>query len=87
MTTHIERMKACLNGQRGRADHPEVPITPAAARRGASCWPLISHAGALGLPARIGLEDTTTGPYGEAVTGNGELVRLALTTWRSAAAR
>jgi uncharacterized protein (DUF849 family) len=54
---------------------------------GGSCWPLISHAGALGLPARIGLEDTTTGPYGEAVTGNGELVRLALTAWRSAAAR
>jgi uncharacterized protein (DUF849 family) len=54
---------------------------------GESCWPLISHAGALGLPARIGLEDTTAGPYGEAVTGNGELVRLALTAWRSAAAR
>jgi uncharacterized protein (DUF849 family) len=45
----------------------------------------VAHAGALGLPARIGLEDTITGPYGEAVTGNAELVRMGLTTWRSAA--
>jgi uncharacterized protein (DUF849 family) len=50
-----------------------------------TCWPLVAHAGALGLPTRIGLEDTVTGPYGEAVTGNAELVRMALTTWRSAA--
>src|SRR5215468_5583934 len=25
----IERMKVCLNGGRGRADHPAVPLTPA----------------------------------------------------------
>ena len=25
----IERMKACLNGGRSRADHPAVPLTPA----------------------------------------------------------
>jgi uncharacterized protein (DUF849 family) len=49
-----------------------------------SCWPLVAHAGALGLPTRIGLEDTIAGPYGEPVTGNAELVRLALTAWRSA---
>jgi uncharacterized protein (DUF849 family) len=50
-----------------------------------SCWPLVAHAGALGLPSRIGLEDTVAGPYGEAVTGNAELVRLGLSAWRSAA--
>lgn len=50
-----------------------------------TCWPLVAHAGALGLPSRIGLEDTITGPYGEAVAGNADLVRMALTTWRSAA--
>jgi uncharacterized protein (DUF849 family) len=52
-----------------------------------SCWPLVAHAGALGLPSRIGLEDTVTGPYGEAVTGNAELVRLGLSAWRSAVRR
>ncbi len=50
-----------------------------------ACWPLVAHAGALGLPTRIGLEDTITGPYGEAVTGNAELIRMALATWRSSA--
>ena len=54
---------------------------------GDACWPLVAHAGALGLPSRIGLEDTLTGPYGEAVTGNAELVRLGLAAWRSAAPR
>lgn len=43
------------------------------------CWPLIALAGELGLATRIGLEDTTTGPAGEPVTGNADLVRLALT--------
>jgi uncharacterized protein (DUF849 family) len=42
------------------------------------CWPLIALAGQLGLATRIGLEDTTTGPAGEPVTGNADLVRLAL---------
>jgi len=50
------------------------------------CWPLIAHAGALGLPTRIGLEDVVAGPFGEAVTGNAELVRLGLAAWRSSAA-
>jgi uncharacterized protein (DUF849 family) len=44
----------------------------------AACWPLVAHAHALGLDTRIGLEDTTVGPAGEAVTGNADLVRLAL---------
>jgi uncharacterized protein (DUF849 family) len=44
----------------------------------AGCWPLIARAGELGLATRIGLEDTTTGPAGQPVSGNAELVRLAL---------
>lgn len=44
----------------------------------AGCWPLIALAGELGLATRIGLEDTTTGPSGQPVTGNADLVRLAL---------
>jgi uncharacterized protein (DUF849 family) len=46
-----------------------------------SCWPLIAHAGRLGLATRIGLEDVLTGPRGEAVADNAELVRLALVEW------
>ncbi len=42
------------------------------------CWPLIELAGKLGLPTRVGLEDTLTGPAGEPVTSNADLVRLAL---------
>jgi uncharacterized protein (DUF849 family)/ribosomal protein S18 acetylase RimI-like enzyme len=50
---------------------------------GQACWPLIAHAGTLGLPTRIGLEDTTVGPDGTAVSGNAELVQLALQIWRT----
>lgn len=48
---------------------------------GESCWPLIAHAGLLGLATRIGLEDVLTGPRGEPVADNAELVRLALVEW------
>jgi len=65
-------------------------LSPAAPRllhgEGPSCWPLIAHAGALGLPTRIGLEDTIVGPSGCAVRGNAELVQLALQTWRASTA-
>ena len=47
---------------------------------GDGCWPLVSLAGELGLATRIGLEDTLTGPAGEPVTSNADLVRLALAT-------
>ena len=138
----VERMKVCLNGGRGRADHPAVPLTPAelamsaaaAIQAGAeavhaprseewlrilvevidvpapdavaaadeilrglddlsaptprllhgegpSCWPLIAHAGRLGLATRIGLEDVLAGPDGALVSGNAELVQLALPIW------
>ena len=53
---------------------------------GESCWPLIGHAGRLGLPARIGLEDTLTGPGGGPVSGNAELVELGLAAWAAARA-
>ncbi|MET0415652.1 MAG: 3-keto-5-aminohexanoate cleavage protein, partial [Actinoplanes sp.] len=46
-----------------------------------ACWPLIAHAGRLGLPTRIGLEDTLTGPDGTPATDNAELVRLARDLW------
>jgi uncharacterized protein (DUF849 family) len=45
---------------------------------GEGCWPLVALAAREGLPTRIGLEDTTAGPGGEPVSGNAELVRLAL---------
>lgn len=47
----------------------------------AACWPLITHAGRLELPTRIGLEDTLVGPDGTMVRDNAELVRLALAVW------
>ena len=50
----------------------------------AACWPLVRHAGRLGLPARIGLEDTPAGPDGQPVSGNAGLVRLALAAWTAA---
>jgi uncharacterized protein (DUF849 family) len=45
---------------------------------GASCWELVAEAGRRGLPTRIGLEDVTTGPAGEEVDDNADLVRQAL---------
>jgi uncharacterized protein (DUF849 family) len=51
---------------------------------GQSCWPLVAHAGRLGLATRIGLEDVLTGPGGGDVPGNAELVRLALVEWTAA---
>jgi uncharacterized protein (DUF849 family) len=44
----------------------------------AGCWPLVAHAGQLGVPTRIGLEDCAVGPDGDPVSGNAELVHLAL---------
>jgi uncharacterized protein (DUF849 family) len=48
---------------------------------GPTCWPLIARAGMLGLPARVGLEDSTVGPDGSVVSGNAELIQLALQVW------
>jgi len=46
-----------------------------------SCWPLVAHAGRLGLATRIGLEDVLAGPQGQQVGDNADLVRLALVEW------
>jgi len=54
---------------------------------GQTCWPLIRHAGRLALATRIGLEDTLTGPDGSPVSGNAELIQLALAAWAAAAPR
>ncbi|MEV4133470.1 3-keto-5-aminohexanoate cleavage protein [Dactylosporangium sp. NPDC049742] len=50
---------------------------------GELCWPMVALAGRLGLPTRIGLEDTLTAPDGGPVTGNADLVRHALSVWSS----
>ena len=49
-----------------------------------SCWPLVARAGRLVLATRIGLEDVLTGPAGQDVADNAELVRLALAEWTAA---
>jgi uncharacterized protein (DUF849 family) len=46
-----------------------------------ACWPLITHAGRLGLPTRIGLEDTMDNPDGTTARDNADLVRRALDQW------
>jgi uncharacterized protein (DUF849 family) len=45
---------------------------------GDACWPLIAHAGRLGLATRIGLEDTLVNPDGTPAVDNADLVRRAL---------
>ena len=42
-----------------------------------SCWPLLEHAGARGVQARIGLEDTLLLPDGSTASDNAALVRAA----------
>lgn len=43
-----------------------------------SCWPLLQHAGARGLQARIGMEDTLALPDGTRADGNAALVSAAV---------
>jgi uncharacterized protein (DUF849 family) len=47
----------------------------------AACWPLLVHAGRLGLPTRIGLEDTLVTDDGRSAPDNAALVRRALRVW------
>ena len=49
-----------------------------------ACWPLVRHAGRLGLPTRIGLEDTLVDETGAPADGNADLVRRALAVWSAA---
>jgi uncharacterized protein (DUF849 family) len=51
---------------------------------GEACWPLVSYAGRLGLPTRIGLEDTLVDERGAPARSNADLVRRALLVWRGA---
>lgn len=69
----------------GRLDELSVTLPRLLHGADESCWPLISHAGRLGLPARVGLEDTLAGPGGRPVSGNAELMELALAAWTAAA--
>ena len=46
-----------------------------------ACWPLVAHAGRLGLPTRIGLEDTLVTDDGRPAADNAALVRRALRVW------
>jgi uncharacterized protein (DUF849 family) len=46
-----------------------------------ACWPLVAYAGRLGLPTRIGLEDTLLDAAGGPAASNAELVRQALAIW------
>jgi uncharacterized protein (DUF849 family) len=43
-----------------------------------SCWPLLEHAGRLGVQTRIGMEDTLLLPDGTTAAGNAELVAAAM---------
>ncbi len=43
-----------------------------------SCWPLLQHAGARGVQARIGMEDTLKLPDGAPARGNADLVAAAV---------
>ena len=46
-----------------------------------ACWPLVAHAGRLGLPTRIGLEYTLLDAAGNPDSSNADLVRQALRIW------
>jgi uncharacterized protein (DUF849 family) len=51
---------------------------------GPTTWDLLAEAARRGYDARIGLEDTTRLPDGKIAAGNADLVRAALTHYRSA---
>jgi uncharacterized protein (DUF849 family) len=51
-----------------------------------ACWPVLDHAFRLGLPSRIGLEDTLVDPDGRPATDNADLVTHAMAIWYDAQA-
>jgi uncharacterized protein (DUF849 family) len=90
----VEVIDAPAEAAAGRADEILVRLDGIASGvprllhgEGPACWPLVAHAGRLGLPTRIGLEDTLVGPDGGPVADNAELVRLALSTWDTGTVR
>jgi uncharacterized protein (DUF849 family) len=78
-TAHADRIMRQL-------DASGVSVSRLLHGEGQTCWPLIRHAGRLGLATRIGLEDTLTGPDEALVSGNAELISLALAAWADGAA-
>jgi uncharacterized protein (DUF849 family) len=48
-----------------------------------ACWPLVSYAAQLGLPTRMGLEDTLVDEHGIQAESNADLIRRALEIWRA----
>ncbi|MDT3438142.1 MULTISPECIES: 3-keto-5-aminohexanoate cleavage protein [unclassified Pseudofrankia] len=66
-----------------RLDALDVPGPRLLHGEGQATWPMIALAGRLGLPTRIGLEDTVTDPAGRPATDNAGLVRAALALWTS----
>jgi uncharacterized protein (DUF849 family) len=68
-----------------RLDALEIPGPRLLHGSDGGCWPLVAHAGRLGLPTRIGLEDTIVSPDRAPATDNADLVRQALATWTAAA--
>ncbi|MGI5243852.1 3-keto-5-aminohexanoate cleavage protein [Dactylosporangium sp. CA-139066] len=83
----VEVMRPGVDAQAilARLDEAGVPGRRLLHGEGELCWPMVALAGRLGLPTRIGLEDTLTGPDGAPVADNAELVRLALSVWSAAA--
>ena len=79
--TAIARADAVL----ARLDELGVPGPRLLRGEEAACWPLVAHAGRLGLPTRVGLEDTLVGPDGEPAVDNSDLVAQALAVWTAAA--
>ena len=69
----IERADEVLAAVRGAG--VDCPVLLHGERE--ACWPVLRHAGRLGLATRIGLEDVTLGPAGEPVRDNAHLVELA----------
>jgi uncharacterized protein (DUF849 family) len=67
-----------------RLDDLAIPAPQLLHGHSSTCWPLVAHAGRLGLSTRIGLEDTLVGPAGEPAIDNAHLVRMALPYWKAA---
>ena len=73
----VETATADADAILARLDDLAVPGPRLLHGEEARCWPLVAHAGRLGLATRIGLEDVLVGPDGEPVTDNADLVRRA----------
>ena len=67
-----------------RLDELGVPGQRLLHGEGNACWPLVAHAGSLGLATRVGFEDTLLDPQGNRAHDNAALVRTALSMWLAA---